>query len=213
MLVSKTWNIFKILLSSLGNISLMGEEKKDNSLFSDEEIIKRIKKWEKELFEELLKRYQDKMFRYAYYQFNFSKQKAEEIVQDIFLKVWNNLEKFDDKTNFNAWIYRLAHNLILDSFKKKELNLVESDIQDLRLYKEFDENKHYLIEELLKKIWEKYREIIILYYFEWKSYDEIAEIYNTSKNTVWSWIKRTKDKLKEIVEQDKKLKEALILDL
>ena len=44
MLVSKTWNIFKILLFSLGNISLMGEEKKDNSLFSDEEIIKKIKK-------------------------------------------------------------------------------------------------------------------------------------------------------------------------
>jgi RNA polymerase sigma-70 factor (ECF subfamily) len=124
------------------------------------------------------------MFRYAYYQFNFSKEKAEEITQEIFLKVWKNIDKFDTNTNFNAWIYRIAHNLILDSFKKKEINLVESNIQDLRLSKDFDENKHYLIENLLNKLDEKYKQLIILYYFEGKSYDEIAEIYTTNKNTV-----------------------------
>jgi RNA polymerase sigma-70 factor (ECF subfamily) len=62
---------------------------------------------------------------------------------------------------------------------------------------------------LLLKLDYKYREVLILYYFEWKSYDEIAQILETTKNTVWSWIKRAKDKLKEIVEKDPVLKQAL----
>lgn len=211
LILRKIYYYLDVLLFSLGNISLFGEEK--NSPFSDEEIIEKIKNWEKELFEKIVDKYGDRMFRYAFYQFNFSKEKAEEIVQDIFLKVWNNLDKFDTKTNFNAWIYRLAHNLIIDSFKKKEAQIIEKDVQELNLYWEMEEDKHYLIESLLSKLDEKNKEVLILYYFEWKSYDEIAEIYQTSKNTVWSWIKRTKDKLKEIVENNKKLKEALILDL
>ena len=211
LILRKIYYYLDVLLFSLGNISLFGEEK--NSPFSDEEIIEKIKNWEKELFEKIVDKYGDKMFRYAFYQFNFSKEKAEEIVQDIFLKVWNNLDKFDTKTNFNAWIYRLAHNLIIDSFKKKEAQIIEKDVQELNLYWEMEEDKHYLIESLLSKLDEKNKEVLILYYFEWKSYDEIAEIYQTSKNTVWSWIKRTKDKLKEIVENNKQLKEALILDL
>ena len=204
-----------IILFSLGNISLLGE-KKQNSLFSDEEIIEKIKKWEKELFEEILKRYGDKMFRYAYYQFNFSKENAEEIVQDIFLKVWNNLDKFDTKTNFNAWIYRLAHNLILDTLKKKKPDIIEKDVIDLNLSGEninTDKHKKELLELLTNKLDSKYKEVIILYYFEEKDYNEIAQILGTSKNTVGSWIKRAKDKLKEIIENDDLLKDALILDL
>ncbi len=165
LLIREIFYYIDVLLFSLGNISLKGEQ--DNSPFSDEEIIKKIKKWEKKLFEEIVDRYWDKMFRYAFYQFNFSKEKAEEIVQEIFLKVWKNLDKFDENTNFNAWIYRLAHNLILDTFKKKEAQLIDKDIQDLNLHWEIEDNKQYLLEVLLFKLDEKNREILILYYFEY----------------------------------------------
>ena len=212
VIIRKIYYLIDLVLFSLWNISLFDNEENSSS-FSDEKIIEKIKKWDKELFEEILKRYWDKMFRYAYYQFNLSKERAEEIVQEIFLKVWNNIDKFDINTNFNAWIYRLAHNLILDTFKKKEVNFIEKDIQEINLSAKQEENKDYLLQALLWKLDGTKRELLILYYFEWKSYEEIAEIYNTNKNTVGSWINRIKKSLKEIVENDEKLKEALLLDL
>ena len=212
VVIRKVYYLIDLVLFSLWNISLFDNEE-NSSFFSDEKIIEKIKKWDEELFEEILERYWDKMFRYTYYQFNLSKERAEEIVQEIFLKVWNNIDKFDTNTNFNAWIYRLAHNLILDTFKKKEVNLIEKDIQEINLSAEQEENKDFLLEALLWKLEETKKELLILYYFEWKSYEEIAEIYDTNKNTVGSWISRIKKSLKEIVENDEKLKEALLLDL
>jgi len=73
-------------------------------------------------------------------------------------------------------------------------------------------HKKELLELLTNKLDNKYKEVIILYYFEQKDYSEIAQILGTSKNTVGSWIKRAKDKLKEIIENDDLLKDALILD-
>ena len=73
------------------------------------------------------------MFRYIYYHFNFSKDLSEELIQDVFLKVWVNLSKFNKDTNFNSWIYRLTHNLIVDYLRKKKLDLVNSDVSDLNL--------------------------------------------------------------------------------
>ena len=215
IVLQKIYYFIDLLLFSLWNISLLGEKEKI-SPFSDEEIIKKIKNWEKKLFEEIVERYWDKMFYYAYYQFNFSKEDAENIAQEIFLKVWNNLDKFDYNKNFNGWLYRLAHNLILDNLKKKKPNIVEEDVADLNLTdntKTTDDYKRNLLKTLLNRLEPKYKEVIILYYFEEKDYNEIAQIFWTTKNTVWSWLKRAKDKLKEIIEKDKKLKDALIIDL
>ena len=104
----------------------------------------------------------------------------------------------------------------MDNLKKKKPYIVEEDVVDLNLTdntKITDDYKRNLLKTLLNRLEPKYKEVIILYYFEEKDYNEIAQIFWTTKNTVWSWLKRAKDKLKEIIEKDKKLKDALIIDL
>jgi len=206
-------SIWIVLFSKLGEISFFD----DNDIsFTDEEIVEKIKWWEKNLFEVLLDRYKDKIFRYCYYQFNFSKEIAEDLVEDIFLKVWNNLWKFR-WWKFNSWIYSIAHNLIIDFLRKKKLNLTDVNLEEFSLLdlNNLPENeyKKKILFNLLNKLDYKYKEVLILYYFEEKSYEEIAVILGTQKNTVGSWIKRAKDSLYKIIQKDKILKEALVLDL
>jgi len=201
------------ILFSLWNISFFTEKEKK---ISDNEIIKSIKNGNKNLYEKIVEKYSDKIFRYIYYQFNFSKEIAEELVQEVFLRVWEKIDTFNENTNFNAWIYKLTHNLVLNYIRKKKIEFIEKDIQDLNIIWEnikLDNIKHELFEVLFSKLNIKYKQILILYYFEEKSYDEIAKIFWTNKNTVWSWINRAKNKLKNIIEQDKKLKQAIEFDL
>jgi len=206
------WKI-RYLLFSLWNISFFDKENND---MSDNDIIKSIKDGKENLYEKIVEKYSDKIFRYIYYQFNFSKEISQELVQDVFLQVWKNLDKFDENTNFNAWIYKLTHNLVLNYIRKKKVELIEKDVQELNIIWEqinTDNIKNELFELLFSKLDIKYKQVLILYYFEDKSYDEIAEIFNTTKNTIWSWINRAKKKLKEIIEQDQILKEAIEFDL
>ena len=201
------------ILFSLWNISFFTEKEKK---ISDNEIIKSIKNGNKNLYEKIVEKYSDKIFRYIYYQFNFSKEIAEELVQEVFLRVWEKIDTFNENTNFNAWIYKLTHNLVLNYIRKKKIEFIEKDIQDLNIIWEnikLDNIKHELFEVLFSKLNIKYKQILILYYFEEKSYDEIAKIFWTNKNTVWSWINRAKNKLKNIIEQDKKLKQAIEFNL
>lgn len=202
---------YYFVLFSLKDISFFN--KPDYSCLSDIQIIQKILDWQKDLFEVIVNRYSDKIFRYFYYQFNFEKDIAEELVQEVFLKVWQNLNKFDLTKKFETWLFSIAHNLAIDRIKTWKI-WTETKLQLNNEALEFDNHDEYkyklqLLKILLGRLDYKYREVLILYYFDWKSYDEIAEILDTTKNTVWSWIKRAKDKLKEIIERDSVLKEAI----
>jgi RNA polymerase sigma-70 factor (ECF subfamily) len=206
-------NLMKSVFLFLRKISFF--DKPDYTSLSDIQIIQKILDWQKDLFEVIVNRYSDKIFRYFYYQFGFKKDIATELVQEVFLKIWQKLSKFDPNKSFESWIFLIAHNLAVDWLKRNNLwnentfldnNLKNSVDFDLSSEVEY---KRKLLENLLLRLDFKYREVLILYYFEWKSYDEIAEILGTTKNTVWSWIKRAKDKLKEIIEKDPILKQAI----
>ncbi len=190
-------------------------DKPDYNNFSDVEIIRKILNWKKDLFEVIVNRYSDKIFRYLYYQFGFQKSVAIELVQEVFLKVWQKLDSFDVSKKFENRIFTIAHNLAIDRIKKNgAVDPVELNDNEIKDSIDFNENweleyKRKLLERLIGQLDFRYREVLILYYFEWKSYDEIADILGTTKNTVWSWIKRAKDKLKEIIEKDPILKQAL----
>ena len=90
------------------------------SVEEDALLVKKIQKGESQLFEQLVDRYTDKMFRYLYYYFNLNGQLAEDVVQEIFIKLWSKLAKYDHKQSFQAWFYRFAHNCTIDWIRKHE---------------------------------------------------------------------------------------------
>jgi RNA polymerase sigma-70 factor (ECF subfamily) len=84
----------------------------DDSSPSDEELVARAKQKDFAAFEELLDRYEDKVFRLAY-RFVRNETEAKEILQDTFLSIWRKLDTFKGDAQFSSWLYRVAANAAL----------------------------------------------------------------------------------------------------
>ncbi len=85
---------------------------------TDEAIVRQVQSGNTELFGLLLERYEGKMMRYAR-RFLFGYHDAEDAVQEIFIKAFTNIQSFDASRRFSPWLYRLAHNELVNVIKKK----------------------------------------------------------------------------------------------
>src|SRR5574343_161169 len=89
----------------------------DKEKISDEELVQKILKSDKELYNVIIDRYQTKLMRYAN-NLTRDKYKATDAVQESFIKAFINLNSFDKKKKFSSWIYRITHNEIINIIKK-----------------------------------------------------------------------------------------------
>ena len=118
---------------------------------------------------------------------------AEDICQETFISVYKNLSKFREESNIYTWIYRIAINKTYDFFKKRK---VEFEINDdvLSLPEDINFDTKIILQEKLKLISEKEREIVILKDIYGYKLKEIAEIKNMNLSTVKSvYYKALKD--------------------
>lgn len=163
---------------------------------------------DKESFRFLIKRFEPKLRRYARRLGIDQIGETDDLLQDVFLKVYQNLADFDTRLSFSSWIYRITHNQAMSIFRKRSVrpeghikNIEDKEFMqissDLDIFKEvsIDESR-YLVKEAIKSLDAKYTEIIILRYFEDKSYDEISDILKISPGTVATRISRAKALLK-----------------
>ena len=86
---------------------------------TDESIAVRVQGGDSEAFGELIERYQAKLSRYAR-KFLLDPDDAADIVQDIFIKSYQNIQSFDASRRFSPWIYRIAHNEFVNALKKRQ---------------------------------------------------------------------------------------------
>lgn len=172
---------------------------------SDAELIKSVLASNTDDFAELMNRYQQKIFAYLYRFLHQDKEAAMDLTQDVFIKVYQSLASVDTNRPIQPWIYRIAHNEaanhIRTKTRKKESRLSDKHWQNLSNPDEPDplESDEYreLIIRALDMIEEKYKEVLVLFFFEDLSYQEIAEILNTSTNTVGTYIRRGKQQLQK----------------
>ena len=118
---------------------------------------------------------------------------AEDICQETFISVYKNLSKFREESNIYTWIYRIAINKTYDFFKKRK---IEFEINDdvLSLPEDINFDTKVILQEKLKLISEKEREIVILKDIYGYKLKEIAEIKNMNLSTVKSvYYKALKD--------------------
>jgi len=118
---------------------------------------------------------------------------AEDICQETFISVYKNLSKFREESNIYTWIYRIAINKTYDFFKKRKL---EFEINDdvLSLPEDINFDTKVILEEKLKLISEKEKEIVILKDIYGYKLKEIAEMKNMNLSTVKSvYYKALKD--------------------
>jgi len=180
------------------------------NLLSDTEIVQSVLDGNVDDFATLIVRYEEKLRRYIMRISKISKEDADDILQDIFIKVYYNLADFDTNMSFSAWVYRIARNETISRYRKdsvrlhgnsvhiddeilKNLMKDDSDVIDKILEEEVREK----IEEAVNNLDSKYKDVIILRYFEDKDYLEIADILQIPTGTVSTLLHRAKKKLKE----------------
>ena len=158
----------------------------------------------------LTKRYEDKLLRYIIRISKFSREDAEDVLQDVFIKTYFNLNDFDKDLKFSSWIYRIAHNEAVSAIRKKVVRpSIALDVEDLVKFGDsFDMTKEMdnaldrkMIDEALSKLDEKYREVLVLRFLDEKDYVEIADILKKPISTVGNLILRGKKLFKDEYEK------------
>lgn len=180
---------------------------KDIQNLSDEKIVELVRKKDKELFVHIIRRYQDKLMRYANYLVG-DEHSATDIVQESFIKAYTNLNGFDIKKKFSSWIYRIIHNeaINLINKRKKQVSLYKDtdydsgiNIEDEFVKKELENRTH----NCLSKMPVIYREPLSLFFLDEKSYEEISDILRIPMGTVGTRINRAKVLMKKICQKTK----------
>lgn len=173
---------------------------------------------DQQFFLYLMQRYEARLLRYIRRISNFDPDDAEDILQEVFIKIYNNLNGYDSNLKFSSWIYRITHNQVISHFRKQKAR-PQKVIWDLdqeflnNLASEFDLNEFTdlkINQDLILKILEnldfKYKEILELRFLEDKSYSEISDILKKPSGTVATLINRAKKQFqKELARQNIKL--------
>lgn len=177
---------------------------------TDEELARAVQAGNPDMFGPLVERYQDKLLRYGR-KFLSTPQDIEDIVQDVFVSAYQNMQSFDTSQRFSPWIYRIAHNAFVNGLRKKSRNPLEYvDFDTFLAHQVYDdpavrEREQKEIEKMLEKSLEaldyKYREVLVLYYLEEMSYKDIAEILQVPQGTVGIRLKRAKEVLRKEFEK------------
>jgi RNA polymerase sigma-70 factor (ECF subfamily) len=165
-------------------------------LLTDYELIESFQAGNTRAFDTLIDRYQEKIYNTILFMVKDS-YLAEDLIQDIFIKIINNLKlnKYNDEGKFLPWALRIAHNFCVDHFRKvkRTPTIKTSDDQDLfeiikhsdhpADYKMTRSQTHRDIQELVDLLPEEQREIIVLRHYANLSFKEIAQMTNCSINT------------------------------
>ena len=167
------------------------------NMLADDMLVARYSKGDNKAFDELLARYQSKLFNYIYFIVR-SQEIAEDIFQETFVKAITTIKqnRYSEAGKFAAWITRIAHNLIIDYYRQERSeNLQSCDLPDLDILNRKDlseetiEDKlvthqiHNDIKRLVKALPELQREVLVMRYYHDMSFKEIADATNVSINT------------------------------
>lgn len=183
----------------------------------EREIISASLKGDREAFRVLVEKYQTKILRLVL-QIVYSKEDAEDIVQESFVKAYLSLESFRGESSFYTWIYRIAFNMAID-FKRKvarrggdafELSDIESGKavpsninSDLPIDTVYRKEQSSLINKALNSLSEEHRTVIVLREIDGLSYDDIAQITGATLGTVMSRLHYARKKLQSALDEIK----------
>jgi RNA polymerase sigma-70 factor (ECF subfamily) len=171
---------------------------------SDEELVQKTLT-DKQLFGLLIERYESKLTRYVTRLGVKNSDDQLDVMQEVFLKIYKNLNGFDTSLSFSSWAYRIAHNEAISWYRKRSVRpeghlvaesdeivaLQSSQLPDAEELTDRDFNAKEL-STALERIDEKYRQVLILRFFEHKEYEEISDILKIPVGSVGTLLHRGK---------------------
>lgn len=158
---------------------------------TDEELMSFIQKRKEAAFNELYNRYSSRLLHFMYRMLGQDEAKAQDFLQDLFLKIVNNPEKFNIEKNFKTWVFTVAANQCKNAYRQQHKTIVDLEqIEEMS----FEESGNSIdaaafkeeLKERLNELHPVYKEVFILRYNEGLSLNEIAIVANCPLGTVKS---------------------------
>lgn len=166
-----------------------------------EEIVKNCQLGRPEAWTQLVSNFAGRIFNMAF-RFTGNREEAEDLTQEVFVKLWTSLPAFDFQKNFTPWFLTLAKNHFIDAYRKDKMRKsLREDFEEHRLSGSSQDNpetaflkeeNYQIIQKQLLKLSPEMRMVIILRDIQDKSYEEISEILSLPLGTVKSRVNRAR---------------------
>lgn len=183
-----------------------------NMKTQDELYIKRIQKGETECFNHLVEHYSKPVFTLIC-RIVRNQEDAEELTQDVFLKIFRSLKDFQGNSLFSTWLYRVAYNTAVSHTRKKKQEFLYMEEQTIQNISDRDvdeafehtvtENHLHALHQAIDRLSPDERGIITLFYMEEKTVDELAEVTGLSSSNVKVKLHRIRKKLYLMLNNDR----------
>jgi len=157
----------------------------------------------------LIKRYEGKLKRYILRISNCRTDEAEDILQEVFIKVYEHINAFDQRQPFSSWIYRITRNEVISNHRKLRARaeghaeMIREDIVqalaselDIKMELQKKETREAIL-KVLDSMDVKYREVLVLKYLEEKDYKEMSFILKKPMGTIATLLNRAKKRFRE----------------
>jgi len=164
---------------------------KDKAIYEDQELALRLKQGDMLAFDEIYHKYNKLLFGFAIRIVKFSHD-AEDIVHDVFLKLWQNRTSIDEGMSFRSYLFTIAYNTTINIIRKRSVkeeyvealkNLQDQGTNNVATEMEFNELNEKL-QSALNELPQRQKEIYMLSRDEGLTYSQIAEKLSISVNTV-----------------------------
>jgi len=179
-------------------------------VLTDEELVERVQAGDVEAFGALVERYEDRLLRYAR-KFLYEHMEAQDCVQNAFLKAYENIKSFNSSHKFSPWLYRIAHNEFVDVLRKhgrEPVSVLDPDtvfphpMASERTDRDAEQREvRELLNRYLSQLEPRYREPLVLHYFEDMNYRDIADILRIPTSTVGVRLKRGRERMMRLMQE------------
>jgi len=177
---------------------------------TDYELVKKCLDGDQDAFSELVSRYKKLIYTVVYNMIH-DNQEVNDISQEVFVRIYKSLDKYNPEYKFSTWSVKIATNLCLDILRKKKVDQVSIDEIGEMTSKNNTPEEEYINKEKKKLIWkavsdlpEKYRVPIILFHQDGLSYEEITKVVNEPMTVIKNRLYRARLMLREKLSQQRK---------
>lgn len=174
---------------------------------ADADVHERLQaKQYREAFTLLLPRYRDKVFRMTFSMLR-NQAAAEDVAQDILVRVWRALPGYAAQASLSTWIYAISKNACLSELRKRRpvVSIDEDDEYDAQVAcigaRDADDSATASVTQLLEQLPERYRQAVTLFYMEDKSYEQTAASLGLPLGTVKALLHRARKKLTHLAQE------------
>ncbi len=187
---------------------------------TDKDLVRLSRRGDERAARELVHRFERPVFSIVYRMVR-DRELAEDLSQDVFVRTFNNLDRYDRSYRFSSWLFKIAYNLTVDHLRKRELPVISmhgapdaltperQEATSLRLESDEEPPDNRLVakelagelEEAIAGLREDYRTAILLRHVEGRPYEEISEIMGIPLGTVKTYIFRARRELRAVLSE------------